>query len=191
MKIRRDFFRVAVGGRNEDGTKAEPEEQATARVLHVDSETTHGGAPTSKNMATEVVAYATAGEVAAVQSRQCQTCKHFDRTGWNKLVNDAEHGTHEERFAINQVRGELMANGLADTEDVPEVEGMLHAMGKCHALSAAQKDLIVVHPESSCPGEICTPTQPRGFYQPRDRAHAKIGQRTRDQILQAAQGKTL
>lgn len=200
MKIRQDLFNVTSGGFHDDGTKAEAEEETTTRILTSDAPVTAGQEATGKSMPLQIVAYGTAGEIAANFNRLCSNCKYCDKTAWLKIVHDAEgqQGTPESRHAINEVRGALLMTqnakvletGLTEDNDF-DVESVLKSLGLCHALTEHYREFVIVHSQSSCPLEVVTPTQPQGFFHARDGEARRDGARNRDAILNAAQGKSI
>lgn len=180
------------------------------RVISVDSNVNlgqgAGGGEQVGTLPTQIVTEATAGQVAKTLSHPCGSCKHFDNPAWLKTVaaSDSPLAPKSAHEALNGIRAQYMMsndpNIVAQFQGADgdfDAEAALRANGYCHALMSYSKatgdasgaDGVIVTPFSTCPEEVCTPTSPHGFYQPRDRAARRIATKAYDNILNRASGK--
>ena len=199
MKIRRDLLQIASGVREADGTKAEPEQQPVQRVIETSAGANVSGQHVGQ-LPVRFVSEMSAGELANVQSRTCATCKHFDHKAFQNVLRnaDAPAAPLEKRQAVNEIRSALLMSGNANLNEMHsgldgdfDVEAALKSCGVCQILTHLDNDLNVFHPTASCPAHTITPTQPHGYYQPKDRAAKKEASQQRDAILRQAQGKVI
>ena len=125
-------------------------------------------------------------------------CKHFDHKAFQNVLRnaDAPAAPMEKRQAVNEIRSALIMSGNANLNEMHsgldgdfDVEAALKSCGVCQILTHLDNDLNVFHPTASCPAHVITPTQPHGYYQPKDRAAKKEASAQRDAILRQAQGK--
>lgn len=201
MKIRSDLLQVRSGGRHEDGTKAEAEEQPVARVLTTDAPVTMStGAATNQSMRTEIVAESTAGQMADALSHTCGQCKWFDNRGFQEAIRKSDHPAApiDVRQTVNDIRAALLMTGNASMENRhtgvdgdTDVEAMMMACGFCKALTEHFKDDVIVYPLSACPAEVRDQSRPYGYFEPANRGAVKAGNAARDNILMRASGKVV
>ncbi len=128
----------------------------------------------------------------------CFQCVHFDRKAWAKLYaywNDSTSPI-EERRNLNGVRAALLETQNADIVDKSsgmdgdmDVEHALSLLGICHPLTEIEKEPVIVYPTGGCPAEVCGPTQPNGFYEPKTPEAERLGSQTFDNVMRLAQGK--
>lgn len=208
MKIKSEFLSVSSLGVDKDGRKLEAEEQPVMNVIATTAQATLRNAGVVGSLPTQIVAHSQASEMASAKGRQCYGCKWWAHHQWLRAVNDAEGpaGTHEDRQTINDVRAALLGGGGAklaneyqdQDEGGVEVEAALHAMGICHALTEHErkvdpamgpKEWVVTFPTASCPLSVVTPTQPYGFFKPRDAEAERMMGANRDAVLFQAAGK--
>lgn len=208
MKIKKEFLSVSSLGVDADGRKLEAEEQPVVNVIETVAPATMRNGGVVGALPTQIVAHAQASELAAAKGRQCYGCRWWHHEQWLQSVRDAEGplGTHEDRQAINDVRAALLGGGGAKLsteypdrdEGGPDVEVALHAMGICGALTEHEravdpemgpKEWVVTFPTASCPLSVVTPTQPYGFFKPRDAEADRMMGANRDAVLFRAAGK--
>lgn len=201
MKIRSDLLQVRSGGRHEDGTKAEAEEQPVARVLTTDAPVSMStGKQTNQTMHTEIVAESTAGQLAEALAHTCGQCKWFDNRGFQEAIRKSDHPAApiDVRQTVNDIRAALLMTGNASMESRhtgvdgdTDVEAMLMACGFCKALTHHFKDDVIVYPLSACPAEVRSPGSPHGYFEFASRGAVKGSNTVRDNILQRADGKVM
>jgi len=209
VKIKRDLFKVHRGQMDEKGQKLEPEQQT---VQHIYQGTTPLSVSTpgilregvQGNIPLEIVAHATAAEVARSVSATCGQCKNFNRSAWIKMLSVADNpgSSAAERHGVNQIRAEILMRMPEPEKHVGadgeyDVNHTLHSMGMCFPLREYYKEkdgkdpgIMAVFSESSCPLEICTPDKPFGLYQPKDLDAEKIGATNYDRVMVTAAGGT-
>lgn len=197
MRIKRDVFAVASGVRAADGTKAEPEQQPTRTLIETSMPiNTPQGAASMPMLLTHD---APAGEAAQALSARCISCKWFRRRAWAQLVEECDFPTAPlmKRQAINEVRSALLLTKNASiTEPGEDKDGdfdvehvMRTHMGLCEALSNVRKDYVVVHMTGCCPDDVKSPSQPVGYFTPRNSDVKKAIDAHRDEVLNKAAGK--
>lgn len=204
MKIKNDYFRIANAATDLKGKKLEPEAQPIQRVLETSFAAGGTNGQVYGQMGGEIASQSTAGEVAQRLRAMCAGCKHFDNKDWVKFVRRADDALapRDQRELVNSMRASLLMtfNATLDatlTDASPaedggvDVEHVLMSMGTCHALVSHYGDVIGVHPLSSCPVEVCGPSQPDGFFEHKSNASSKAGDKGYDVVMQRAAGKIL
>lgn len=190
MEIRGDFLRIQGSDRDtETGDKIELEEKPAERVLLTDGFVTgsidkqiHGSMQTSVAISGNVIGFAEG------MRSLCATCKHFDQPAWlqhkRKMESSAAGVT-----ILNQLAAALNDTGNANIMDPVAREQALQFMGVCHPITEMKNDVVAVHPESSCPGELCGPGNPRGLHVPVSSDAEKAGSQAFDAIMRRAAGE--
>lgn len=202
LRIKSDLLKVRNLPHDDAGQKIDPEQQPARRVMTVE-----GGAPVDMSMdrgrqigsiPAEIIAETTAGEVANTLRSRCFQCANFDTEAWKKLRLIWGNSSDPETFKkLNGVRMALLATTNPEIARRSEgqdgdfdVEHAIAQLGICRPLSEINKDgVVIVSPISTCPDNVCSPTNPRGLFEPKDKAHEKIGSAAYDQILNMAAGK--
>lgn len=200
MKIKADLLRVRSVPVDDKGQKMEPEAQPAQRILKTDSEVTTRDGKKLGSIPTDIVYETSAGELAQAMRHPCFQCKHFDQKAWFKLFRSwTDPGAPKAmREQLNAIRAALLTTNnakLADQhvsqEGDMDVEHALSQLGICRVLTEVHNDAIIVHPTGGCPPEICTPTQPDGFYEAKDKDADRLGSQTFDNVMKLATGKPL
>jgi hypothetical protein len=199
MKINADLLHISALPLKDDGTPAEPEEQTATRIIKTAAETEMNTGQAVGEIPTQILAQSSVDVFARAVRAQCVTCKHFDNPGFLALFRQADHplAPMQMRESMNSLRAALLQTANADLQSSHQgmdgdmdVEHAIRALGFCRALTEQANDYVVVHPLSTCPDEIITPTSPDGFYQPKDNAAERAGNEAFDAIMRRAQGKT-
>lgn len=200
MRIRADLLRVRSLPYDDKGQPIEPEQQPAQRVFQTDSPAGLQGGPVQGTIPTEIIYETTAGHMAGAMRNPCFSCARFDRRAWRKLLerwNDPTAPMHLREY-LNQFRAALLQTKNAKLYEKHEsqegdldVEHALATLGVCHAFSEIRNDVAVVYPTSACPDDVCTATQPAGFYVPKDKQSERMGSQVFDRIMAMAQGKPL
>jgi hypothetical protein len=202
MHIKRDVFRIESGAVELDGTKVEPEAQNVQHIFQGSAPVTLGGAGTGGAVPLEIVAHATAGQVARSVSALCGNCTYFRNEAWRAMLARCEGpaGTAAERHSVNAIRSQILVN-MPDPEDHAgqdgdyDTEHALQSMGLCPALNEFYKtkgeksELYGVMPTSGCPAETVALDRPMGLFKPRDAAAGKSSVQNYDAVMQRAAGK--
>ena len=200
MRIKKEFLRFRTAPYDDAGQKIEPEQQPVQKVMEIDAPASMRGGPAVGSIPTQVIQEMSVGELASAMRKPCFSCKHFDRRAWKLLVArwNSPNSPVEERQYLNMVRAGLLQTKNADivskstgTDGDMDVEHALLMLGICRTLTEVQNAPIIVHPTGACPAEVCTPTQPDGFYQPKTTKAERMGSQTYDNIIRTAQGKTI
>ena len=182
-----------------DGSVAEPEEQTVQRVITTDGEATSTDGKMGGVMRTAIVVESQVSDFADAMRSPCAGCKNFDNKGFLALFTKADHpgAPLHMRESMNSLRAVLLQTYNASVQSMHtgqdgdmDVEHAIRVMGFCRALGEMEKDYVVVHPLSSCPDSVVTPERPKGFFQPKDNEHERIGDKAYDAIMRQAQGKT-
>lgn len=197
MDIKNDEIRISTVNFTKEGDKLEPEEQAAARILTGTAPLTHGTTKLAGNIPMQVIGETTVGDLARTFRRQCRTCKHFDHDNWVRILRTkalSEVRTDQEE--LNKLRAGLLQTQNASVHDMHlgqdgdiDIEHALASLGICRALTETLNDAIIVHPLSSCPDDVITPTSPDGFYQAKDDHQDKEAASAYDLILRKAMGR--
>lgn len=194
MKIRGELLKIQASPYDEKGEKLEPEELPAERILltetrikgSIDQEL-HDPIRTSVNV------QSTVGKFANGLRTMCAQCKHFDGEGWLKRKAILERSGAEGTIFLNGMRSALIQQGLGPAsgmhatpdEDI-DLEHAISFMGYCKALCEHLKDEILVHPMSGCPKEVCTPSQPNGFFENTNLDSQRIGDAAYDSVMNKA-----
>jgi DNA-binding transcriptional LysR family regulator len=198
MKIKDDLLHITSFPAKDDGTTAEPEEQTVSRILTSEADASMQSGQAVGSIPMQVVAQSTVAEFAATVRSQCVTCKHFDNPGFLALFRKADHPAAplQMREAMNSLRAALLQTSNADIQGAHsgmdgdmDVEHAIRSMGFCRALTEMANDYVTVHPLSSCPDEVVSPTSPVGLYQPKDNTAERAADEAFDAIMRRAQGK--
>lgn len=203
MKIRADKIRIRTVPFDDKGDKMEPEAQPVQRIFETESQVTSQDGTLKGATPTQVIYETTVGELATAMRSPCFSCKHFDAHAWQKILSVWNDPTSslEQRAQLNQCRAALLQTGNAelqeahtnplDKEQDMDVEHALSVLGICRPISEIMREPVIVYPTSSCPGEFCTPTQPNGFYDAKDKDADRLGSATYDNVLKTALGQKL
>jgi hypothetical protein len=210
MKIRGDLLKISSGALNVKGEKLEPEEQLVRREVTVDSQVNLGpglgGGKKVGVIPTKIVTETTAGAQAQKGLFLCGNCKHFSNAEWRRDLKNADgpDAAIEKRRAVNQIRAALLqtqspkiAERSMGKDNDFDVEHALHELGYCRALYAFfkhmnksnQEAVTLVHPESSCPQDVKSETNPEGFFEYASEEAKQLAAKNYDKIMQMAQGK--
>lgn len=200
MKIKADLLKVQHVDRAPDGTKIEPEQQAAARVITMDAPVEHGSIATGRTMPTQIIAETTAGVLAGKLRSMCRTCAYFNRSAWRRMVSESDSPAAplEAREAVNKVREALLFTENAEVQEMHstahpdndfDVDNAVMSMGVCRALTEHMKELVAVHPLSSCPITVAAPDRPEGFYKARSKDAERSATNAYDEVMAAAQGR--
>lgn len=180
----------------------EPEEAAVERKIDVVAPVTLGqqgvGGEHVGTLPTSIVTTSTAGQLARNVSRNCSTCRHFNRERWRDTLRRSDHpaAPRDAREAVNAVRAALLMTQNAEmfptagADGDADVEASLHNdIGVCNALSEIEKDDVGVHQLSWCPPQYASAARPDGMWQPKGTAAKKAAGKGFDAIMRMAQGK--
>lgn len=196
MKIKADLLRIHNKSLKSDGSIPEPEETPVDRVLVTESQARGTDGRNLGVLPAEVVLQSTAGEVAEQMRRMCVNCKHYDQAQWERTRNAWESGDLEHRSRVNAVRAALLETQNAQlhlmhagVDGDTDVEHALSFLGVCHPLTELERDVIIVHPLSSCPASVCSSSNPNGLFSPKDPVAEKRGSVEFDRIMKIAQGQ--
>jgi hypothetical protein len=189
MKINSEKLEVVPLTHDERGEKLEPEQVPARRLLDVSDTVTltgpGGEVQSTVAMPMSVSVEMSAGELARGFSQPCFSCKHFDERAWTSYL-DAKLSTPDGRAYIFALRDEYIRGSGADPEDA---EFTFRMMGVCRILAEAQRDVVAVHPASTCPDKLKDgSTFPRS-YQPRTSDDERQSSATFDSIMRSAQGR--
>src|SRR5258706_10095963 len=200
MKIRSDLLKIQPMV-DKQGKSVEPEQQVVQRVIQTDLPTTmQRGGKQVGTIPGEIVYTSTAGEMAQAMRRPCFSCAKFSRRAWKALYARWADPTTpiDERNQLNGIRAALLQTSNAKIQDRHlsqegdmDVEHALSVLGGCEPLTEVRSTPVIVCPTGSCPGEVCTPTQPNGFYVAKDKAAERMGSATFDNLMKVATGKKL
>lgn len=194
MIVKNDLLRVQASNYDERGQRLEPEEKPAERILPVDAPVTgqldgqvKGHLPTTINI------QGTVAQFAQRVRQLCAGCKWFDQRAFQQYRCVKELSKEKQR-EMNAIRAALLETGVADVDDANpmdamDVEAQLASMGICRAITEVMREPMIVHPESSCPEEYRTDSQPDGFYTPLNIDTEKIGSAAFDQVMRQATGK--
>ncbi len=195
MKIKADLLRIHNRALKVDGSIPEPEETPVDRVLVTEANTRGTNGRELGTLNAELVMESSAGEIAGHMRRLCVNCKHFDPAQWERTRAAWEAGTPEQRSQVNAVRAALLETQNAQlhlmhsgADGDTDVEHALSFLGVCHPLTELERDAIIVHPLSSCPASLCSPSNPNGLFVAKDPVAEKRGSAEFDRIMQIAQG---
>lgn len=199
MKIKSDIFRIRTFPRDDKGDKIEPEAQPMQRVLSTDAPfTPQRGGPTAGSIPTEIIYEGSVGDFAEAIRRPCFSCKNFNREAWARIYARWNDPTApiEMRQKLNGIRAALLesqnatiADRHTSAEGDLDVEHALSTLGVCHPLSEINGAAVITYPTGGCPAEVCGPTQPHGFYKPKDVESERLGSATFDNLMRAAVSK--
>jgi hypothetical protein len=193
MNIKGDLLRIQSADYDlETGHKIELEEKPAERVLITDAQITgqldqqnHGSIRAS------VVLGGNVQQFAEGMRTMCATCKHVDHAAWTayrrKMASSADG-----RALLLEMLSALDATGNAKVEWDKlsvEAEQALLYMGICHPMTEIKNDPIIVHPESTCPPELCSDMQPHGLHEPVSSDADKAGSAAFDLIMRRAAGQ--
>lgn len=198
MKIKADLLRIKTGPYNHNGQRVEPEQQGVQRVLVTEFDAKmQGQQKTVGKIKGEIVYNTSVGEMANAMRNPCFGCRHFDPAAWRKLFvywNDPTAPV-DLRRNLNGIRAALLQTQNAEITDKStgqdgdmDVEHALSLLGICHPLTEIHKEPVMVYPTGTCPGEVCTPTQPNGFYEPTSVEAERQGSQMFDHVMKLAQG---
>lgn len=189
MKINSETVQVVPLTHDEKGDKLEPEQAPARRLLDVsDTVTLTGGGgsvQTTATMPMTVSVEMSAGELARGFSTPCFSCKHFDAEAWRDYV-ETKASSPEGRTYIHELKADYIRQGGAELGDVEEI---FSTMGVCRLLSEACRDVIAVHPVSTCPATLKDGTPFPRSYKPRTSDDARQSSATFDSIMRSAQGR--
>ena len=190
MKIKRELLQLAHVA---DG-KCEPEEVAARRLYQGSTGVSLQGGAEAGGIPLQIEAPTTAGEIAAQQQRPCTACAHFDNKCWLATKRAWESGDIERRKDLNRIRFAIVGTGNAAISNASEgadgdldVEHAVNMLGVCRAMTQANGDAVIVHPLGGCPDTVCGPTQPHGFFSPKDSDVERHGAKLYDAVMQQAQ----
>lgn len=209
MKIRGDMLKIASGALNIKGEKLEPEEQPVRREVTVDAPVKLGQGSMGTQVGvipTKIITDQTAIEQATAMRGLCGNCLHFRNDKWlaDLAKADAPDSPIERRRAVNKIRAALLqtqsskvAETSAGADGDLDLEHALHSLGYCQALfeffraagKAKDEAMTLVHPQSSCPADVRTPSTPDGFFSFASPEARKISNANYDSIMGRAAGK--
>lgn len=198
LKIKADVLRIRNSALNAKGEKLEPEQQPAQRVLVTEFDASMQGGPKKGAIKGEVVYESTAGQLAAAIRNPCWSCSHFDKVAWKRLHSAWGDPTApiDSRKQLNGIRAALLETSNAQIieksqtqEGDMDVEHAMGLLGICRPLTEIDGNPVIVSPKGGCPDSVCTPSQPDGFFRPKDRAVERSNASNYDTILNLARGK--
>lgn len=197
LRIRSDILRVGSTAMTMKGEKLEPEAQPAQRVMMTDAAVSMRGSGQIGSIPTEIVADGTAGEFANAMRSKCFTCKNFDAKAWTQLRLYWGNSSDKDLFEkLNKVRYALLTTQNPELSRRSEgmdgdfdVEHSVSQLGLCKPMTEMNQDPVIVSPISTCPDQVCTPSNPSGLYVPKDREHERLGSSAYDKIMRMATGR--
>lgn len=209
MHIKRDVFKIESGAVALDGTKIEPEAQLVHHIFEGTAPVEISTPGVNKqgvvgNVPLEIVADATAAQVARSVSALCGNCRYWRNDLWRQMIarNEGPASTPAEQHAINSIRQQIILNMPDPDQHVGQdgdydIEHALNSMGLCPALNEFYKqkgqksELYGTWPTAGCPAETCSKDRPMGLFEPKDAAAGKASAANYDAVMQRAAGKIL
>lgn len=191
------MFRIASGVRDTGGHKVDAEAQPVQRVITTEGYANLNGQQAGK-IPVKIISEMDAGHLASMAKKMCGGCRHFDNEEWLKRMHqiDRPDAPMEQRHASNEIRAALLLTENANLNDLHsgadgdmDPEHAMAALGLCRALTEHYNEEVIVHPISSCPVEVCSPTRQQGFYVARTKSEVRNGSAKYDAILRRAEGK--
>jgi hypothetical protein len=210
MKIRGDMLKISSGALNIKGEKLEPEEQLARREVTAEAVVKLGVGPGNGRQVgvipTKIVTDQLAIEQAQSLLTLCGNCVHFRNQEWVAHLSkaDAPGAPIERKRAVNLIRAALMqtqspaiADMSAGQDNDVDIEHALRLLGYCRALYLHLRNLgkndaeaiTLVHPASTCPADVKTPSQPEGFFAFATPEAKKAANAAYDSVMRQAQGK--
>lgn len=193
MKNLGEKIDVGFGGRADDGTKLEPEEQGVRRTIFTDADAKHGDDSVGQ-MRASIVAEMSAIEAAELISKPCHLCAHWRPDEWPRLRRKMET-TPEGVADLNRVRAALLSMGgatipqLQNNDDFHDVEHALGAAGVCKALTDLYQQNMVTMPTACCPDSGPDGLPLPSLFVARRGDERRTSISTRDHILRLASKK--
>jgi hypothetical protein len=189
MKINSEQLQVVPLTHDEKGEKIEPEQAPARRLLDVSDTITltgrGGEVQSTAVMPMSVSVEMPAGELARGFSQPCFSCKNFDLAAWGEYL-EARKATVDGRAELQALQEEFIRGAGADAGDA---DFTFRMMGVCRILSEAQRDVVAVHPASTCPDQLKDGSPFPRSYRPRTSDDERQSSATFDSIMRTAQGR--